>query len=317
MYFMDGHCDVLLKLWLDPQRFSFYDASSKLDTSYPSLQAAQVVWQTFSIFVPPEVVHGQRFDCAIKQIDLFYEQIRQDEKQVFLITAGAQLPACSPSHIGALLHLEGAEALQGEIGYLRTFYRLGVRQLGLTWNHANEAADGIQEKRGGGLTRFGWEVIQEMKRLGMILDVSHLSLNGFWEVVEHSDLPLLASHSNSWAICPHIRNLADDQIKAIIQRQGLIGITFVPSFVNIPEHEATIDHVIDHIEHICELGGEDQLFFGSDFDGIKQKIARLENTSHLQHLKEALCKRYTETQVEKWAWKNGVRFYMEHLRGEK
>lgn len=309
---MDAHCDVLYKMWLNPER-SFYDTDSDLDVTYPNLKEAEIALQTFAVWVPAEVPVGQRFAAAIKQIDDFYEKVIQNGEKVFLVTSGEQLNECSPTRIGALLSLEGADALQGELQFLRTFYRLGVRQMGLTWNHANEVADGIKEERGGGLTRFGRQVIEEMSRLGMVLDVSHLSVKGFWEVIEHPDLPVIASHSNSRAVCPHVRNLEDEQIKALIHKNGLIGITYVPYFVHFPHTEAGIDHLIKHIEHICGLGGENHLFFGSDFDGMDDKIPHLENASQLNNLKEALLKRYPETLVKKWAWENGYQFYSKHL----
>ncbi len=309
---MDAHCDVLYKMWLNPE-LSFYDIGSGLDVTYPYLNKSEIALQTFAVWVPSEVPASQRFETAVKQIDDFFEKIVQDGKNVFLVTSGEQLNECTPNRIGALLSLEGADALQGELQFLRTFYRLGVRQMGLTWNHANEVADGIKEERGGGLTRFGRQVIEEMGRLGMVLDVSHLSVKGFWEVIEQPDLPVIASHSNSRAVCPHVRNLDDEQIKALIHKKGLIGITYVPYFVHFPHTETSIDHLIRHVEHICELGGEDRLFFGSDFDGMEDKIPHLENASQLDNLKEALLKRYPEDLVRRWAWENGYRFYREHL----
>ncbi|SEN43563.1 dipeptidase [Lihuaxuella thermophila] len=315
MLVMDAHCDVLYKMWLNPG-ISFYDTDSGLDVTYENLEKSKIVFQTFAVWVPDKVPVGQRFEAAIKQIDDFYEKVIQNGQKVFLVTSGEQLSECSPTRIGALLSLEGADALQGDLRFLRTFYRLGVRQMGLTWNHANEAADGIKEERGGGLTRFGRQVIEEMSRLGMVLDVSHLSVKGFWEVMEHPDLPVIASHSNSRAICPHVRNLEDEQIKALIQKNGLIGLTYVPYFVHFPHTEARIDHLIKHIEHICELGGENHLIFGSDFDGIHDKIAQLENAGQLNNLIDALLMRYPETLVRKWAWDNGYQFYSKHLASQ-
>jgi membrane dipeptidase len=300
-------------MWKNISERSFYDPDSKLDSSYVHLKEAPVALQIFAVWVPDYVWKGQCLQVALKQIDYFYEQVIQDESRVFLVTDKERLKQCSRERIGAILLLEGADALHGDLSILRLLHRLGVRQIGLTWNHANEAADGIEEERGGGLTRFGKEVIREMKRLGIILDVSHLSVRGFWEVMEEWDLPVLASHSNCRAICPHIRNLEDDQIKALIERDGRIGITFVPYFVHTPYHEASIAHLLKHIEHVCELGGENCIFFGSDFDGIDHKIKDLENYTHIGHLTEALLRHYPESLVKKWAWENGYQFYANHL----
>lgn len=313
MQWMDGHCDVLSKIWENPQAHSFYDSRSQLDVTYPHLREAQVALQIFAIFVPPEVPVGERFHAALQQVDHFYEKVIQNEEKMFPVLSGEQLSECTPDRIGGLLALEGADALQGEISNLRTFYRLGVRQMGLTWNYANEVADGIEEERGGGLTTFGVQVVDEMKRLGIILDVSHLSIKGFWEVIDMPGLPVVASHSNCLSLCSHKRNLADDQISALIQKDGLIGITFVPAFVDERGTDVTIDHLLRHVEHVCELGGENQLCFGSDFDGITSKIKDLENTSQINHLKNALLKRYPERLVQKWGWENACQFYFTHL----
>jgi membrane dipeptidase len=304
MQWLDGHCDVLSKMWRDPKYRSFYHPQSSLDSSYHHLWEANVVMQVFAVWTPESVPKHHRLSVALKEVDYFYEEIVRDGSRVFLLTEGNQLEECSRDRMGALLLLEGADALQGDLANLRLFYRLGVRQMGLTWNYANDVADGILEERGGGLTRFGRQVIAEMKRLGMILDVSHLSDGGFWEVIEEKELPILASHSNCRVLCPHKRNLEDEQIKALIDRDGLIGMTFVPAFIHKPSVEATIDHLLRHIEHVCTLGGEDHLFFGSDFDGLDSKVSHLESYKHLPHLLEALHKHYADDLIIKWALKN-------------
>lgn len=312
MQWIDGHCDVLSKMWENLSEHLFYDGKSKLDSSYHRLRKAPVALQVFAIWVPESVPRAQRLSVALKQADLFYEQIIQQGKQVHLVDTKSQLKKCFQNRTGAILAMEGADALQGELENLRLFFRLGVRQLGLTWNYANEAADGIEEERGGGLTLFGKKLLAEMERLGMILDVSHLSERGFWEVIK-TNLPVLASHSNCRSITPHKRNLEDEQIRAIIDKQGLIGITFVPSFTCQPFQAATVDHILRHIEHVCSLGGEKHLFFGSDFDGIKHKIKNLHNYQDIYILKNALLQLYPESLVRKWAWENGFAFYLKHL----
>lgn len=313
MKWMDGHCDVLSKMWQHSKYRSFYDPQSPLDSAYHSLWEAKLAMQVFAIWTPESVPKRERLSVALKEVDYFYEEIIRDGSRVFLLTDGNQLRDCSHNHIGALLLLEGADALQGDLANLHLLYRLGVRQMGLTWNFANEVADGIKEERGRGLTPFGREVISEMKRLRMILDVSHLSDRGFWEVIIEKDLPVLASHSNCRAVCPNRRNLTNEQITALIQREGLIGMTFVPAFIHNPPAESTIDHLLQHIEHVCELGGEDHLFFGSDFDGLDSKLPGLNSYQQLPHLLEALYKHYSDDLIKKWAWQNGNRFYKKHL----
>lgn len=320
MLVVDGHCDVLLKLWESPTEYDFYDEDSTLDVSYNGLRSANSLLQNFAVFVPPSVPVGQKFLAAAQQIDIFYQRVIQNRSKMVPITNSDELETLfayrnmdGSAPIGAILSLEGADALQGEIAYLRLFYRLGVRSMGLTWNYANEVADGIQETRNGGITRFGHQILVEMEKLKMICDVSHLSIRGFWEVIEYADLSVMASHSNARALCPHVRNLEDDQIRALIQKDGRIGVTFVPYFVHQPSQEANMTHLIRHIEHICELGGADHLVFGSDFDGIDEKVIGLETTQQYTNFIHLLLQYYPQDLVEKWAWKSSYAFYQKAL----
>lgn len=310
MKWLDGHCDVLWRIWEDPTK-NFYENNGKLDVTYQRLIQSNVKLQVFAIFIPPFVRKGQRCIEAFKQIDIFYDQVIKEGKQIIPFQSIDEPHQCLSHRCTALLALEGAEAIEGNITLLRVFYRLGIRQVGLTWNVANEVADGILEERGGGLTQFGRELVKEMERLYMIVDVSHLSEAAFWEIIENVDLSIVASHSNCRAICPHKRNLTDEQIQALIQKKGLIGINFVPYFVS--ETKPTIASILRHLDYIASLGGEDSIFFGSDFDGELRKIPNLENLGQLHNLKNELLRRYPERIVRKWGFENGYRFYSEHL----
>ncbi|MNI03670.1 Membrane dipeptidase [compost metagenome] len=172
------------------------------------------------------------------------------------------------------------------------------------------------EPRQGGFTQKGKEMIAEMNKLGMIVDVSHLSVKGFWELVDMSEKPFVASHSNVREVCSHPRNLSMDQIKVIIERQGRLGITFVPSFVK-QQSVAQIHHLLHHIEAICSLGGEHVVGFGSDFDGIEHWIVGLEHAGHYDHLVNELCKRYSEDQVKRFLYVNWRNFLVKNLPNAK
>ncbi|MNZ99514.1 Membrane dipeptidase [compost metagenome] len=213
---------------------------------------------------------------------------------------------------GALLSLEGVDGLQGQLSMLRVMHQLGVRAAGLTWNHANWAADGALEPRGGGLTAKGRLFVEECGRLGVMLDVSHLSEQAFWDTAELARGPIIASHSNARALCDHPRNLTDDQIKRIIAQHGLIGITYVPWFVSKAD-VVTVDDVIRHIEHICEQGGEQHIMLGSDFDGIDQYIVGLTQPREVAALYEALLRVYSQRQTDLFMYGNAVRFLRRNL----
>jgi membrane dipeptidase len=221
--------------------------------------------------------------------------------------------ARSAGRIGAILSLEGADGLQGKWWALRLLHRLGLRLLGPTWNRANWACDGALEPRGGGLTAAGRRLVRECESLGILLDVSHLSERGFWDLADLASRPFFASHSNARAVTPHSRNLTDDQIRAIIAVDGLIGVTFVPWFLTNRE-PASISDVLRHVEYICSLGGAKHVAFGSDFDGIDRHPAGLAHPGEYPALAEALSRRYPEGTVRDFLEGNAYRFLRKYLR---
>ncbi|WP_054949811.1 dipeptidase [Numidum massiliense] len=320
MKYIDGHCDVLWKMYERQGKVSFYDPASPLDVTYDKAIAANYFMQTFAVFVPPHVPRGGRLHAMLAMIDMFYERIVGDGSKVTAVTSYGELAAVARQEgkIAALLHLEGADALEGELYNLRTVARLGVRSIGLTWNWANEVADGVEEARGGGLTRFGRQFVREMARLSVLLDVAHLSERGFWDVLELGEpLAVYTSHGNARRMCSHPRNLDDAQIKAIIARGGVIGLTFVPWFVDDRctenDNRAQATTLLKHIDHICSLGGEHHVAFGSDFDGFTPKMDNLIDASDSAYLREMLLKHYSEAQVKRFMSDNWLRFYHDFL----
>ncbi|MFD1952943.1 dipeptidase [Paenibacillus thailandensis] len=306
----DFHCDVLFKL-LEDERLSFRDdTSGKLDVTYKRLKQAKSVFQTFAIFVQPGDNAG--IEPYFKSIDLFYRCVLPNPDIAFIQYKDDLERSLAEGKIGAMLSLEGLDGLQGDPAMLRIMYRLGVRAAGFTWNNANWAADGAMEERGAGLTAQGKAFVRECDELGMMLDVSHLSERAFWDMVDTASKTVIASHSNAASVLPHKRNLSDDQIKAIIALEGLIGVTFVPYFVSGSE-VVTIDDLLRHVERICELGGERHLMLGSDFDGIARYIDKLHNPADVIHLQDALLKRYSARQTERFLSGNTIRFLRERL----
>ena len=176
--------------------------------------------------------------------------------------------------------------------------------ISLTWNNENEIA---YPGKGGSeqpLKPFGRELIAEMDRRGILADVSHLNDAGFWDVCERAKLPVIASHSDCRWLCSHSRNLTKDMVKAIIDKQGFIGVNFYSAFLN-DSGESTLDDVLRHIDGICELGGEDVIGFGSDFDGIDAWPEGLGNPADFPNLLDLLAKHgYNQTQLEKMAGLN-------------
>lgn len=314
MKIIDTHCDALLKLQ-QGKRGSVsgdtplnYRSTTLLDTNLNWLKAGQLMTQFYAIFINPEVPSDEKWQHALEQIDLFYEEILGKNPEMKHIKQWDDLNHLQEGEIGAALTLEGADAFGNDLVKLRHLYRLGVLSIGMTWNNANLCADGAGEPRGGGLTLLGKEVVKLNNEHQVFTDVSHATVKGFWDILELADYPF-ASHSNARAICDHPRNLYDDQVKSMFAKSGLIHVVFNPPFINEEQDAATISDLIKHIDHLCSLGGEKQIGFGSDFDGISTFVDHLANASAYQNLINELLKFYTEEQVRGFANQN----FLDHL----
>ncbi|MFD2613082.1 dipeptidase [Paenibacillus gansuensis] len=309
----DGHCDVLGKM-LEDASIHFED-DRKLDVTLSRLKAGGVKLQTFAIYVHEEEFTDRSIRPILQSVDLFYTRILHGHGLRFIKTKSDLQKLSSSNDLGALLHLEGVDGLGGDLAYLRILFYLGVRTLGVTWNYGNWAADGILEKRNGGFSTKGLSLIEECNRLGIILDVSHLSERAFWDLAEASKKPYLASHSNAYTICSHPRNLKDDQIRRVIADGGRIGITFVPYFVS-DRTTVQIKDILAHTDHVCGMGGERSLVFGSDFDGIPSYIKGLEHPGNYPDLVNELQKHYPESIVNGLLYDNMYRFLEKELPDE-
>ncbi len=210
---------------------------------------------------------------------------------------------------GGILALEDARSLEGDINNLQKFYDFGVRSITLAWNDDNDVISGANTRNDTGLTDFGKKVVAGMNRLNMIVDVSHASQKSFWDILGLSDFPVMASHSNCYSKCRHVRNLKDDQIKALIKCGGIMGINVAPFFLEEDEHKATIDSVIRHIDYALSLGAEDNLCLGSDFDGIDSTPCGFNGAKDYIKLIDAMKKEnYSVELIDKITHKNFIEF---------
>ncbi|MDQ0178531.1 dipeptidase [Bacillus chungangensis] len=306
MKMIDLHCDALLKLYESKGTLPFKHAP-EIETNMERLQAGCVKVQCFAIFIPSQIKADEKFQAALDQVDYFYTEVLGKNPNMKQIKEWDDFERLNDNEIGAMLTLEGVDAIGNDIKKLRILYYLGVRIVGLTWNHANLAADGVGEPRGGGLTTFGNEIVQFHNEHKLMTDVSHLSEKAFWDVIEAAHYPI-ASHSNAKAICDHRRNLTNKQAEALFAKNGMIHIVFYPPFVT-KRKRATIADVIRHIDHFCALGGVKQIGFGSDFDGIDMYVEGLEDASQYPNLINELLKYYSEEQVKGFASLN----FLNHL----
>lgn len=285
---LDAHCDALSVLSEQGESLTGPNAHGQVDLA--RLRAGGVKAQFFAAYIALKYKDNP-VRRALDLIDLFEREMENNKNVVLPVRSLADLEqAMDSGRMAAFLSVEGGEALAGSLAVLRVLYRLGVRSLTLTWNERNDLGVGVGEScPKEGLTDFGVAVVREMNALGMLVDVSHLSEQGFWEVLQLSRQPVIASHSNCRALCEHPRNLNDAQIKALAEQGGVMGITFVPDFLG--PAEASIAEVVKHIEHALEVGGAECVGLGSDFDGTDELPAGLFDCSCLPLITSALLER--------------------------
>lgn len=305
MIIVDAHCDTLTKIMETNESINKNTCHSDLNR----MSAYDGYVQFFAAFIEPHFSGAYAIKRAIEIIDTFYLEQEKHSQKLTLCTNYSEIEnALSERKIAGILSIEGGEALNGSLSALRMFYKLGVRSLCLTWNHRNEIADGNAEDiTGGGLTNFGRSVVVEMNSLGMLVDVSHISERGFWDVLEVTDSPIIASHSNAKAICNHKRNLTDDQVFALVKNKGVIGINFYPPFLTKAKTAGLTD-IINHIEHIVGLVGCDNIGIGADFDGIMVTPSDVCGVQDIEKLlNELAVLNYTDSDIKKIAGENFLR----------
>lgn len=296
---IDLHCDVLSRY--ESKRLNFLN-DMDLDANLTNLRAGHVKVQAFAIFVSPDIPQDAKLKSALNQIYYFFEHVVRPENHVVHIKEWSQIATLQAHEIGAFLTIEGVDFFAGDIKIWHIFRQFGVLNIGLTWNNSNEAADGVGDDLGRGITDFGKEILRLNNEHNLLTDVSHLSERSFWDAIEHADY-LIASHSNAKALCPHRRNLTDEQIIAMLKKQAQIHVVYNPPFIN-SEKVVYIKDLIKHIDHICSLGGKAFIGLGSDFDGIGSKVVNLETAAQHQNLLNELLKHYSEEDVRGFAYQN-------------
>jgi len=294
----DAHCDTLTKFKDNP--FHSEEAHWNLE----KFKEAGGVLQYFAVFTPPEFAGDSAVRFAFNSIGNFYSK-NKNEVNLLISPDGFK-----DDSINILLSLEGATPVIDDLNNLRAFYELGVRAMGLTWNHRNYVGDGIDNPYG--LTAFGVELIKEMENMNMIIDVSHLNVAGFDDVVKNTSKPFIASHSNAYKIFGHPRNLYDDQIKEIIGRGGFIGMNFYPDIIADDKNNLKTG-LLQHIEYMLELGAADVLGMGADFDGIPS--APFDDVRGYIELEQMLRDdlKLNDTLIEKIMYKNLVDYTLKHI----
>jgi len=319
----DFHTDLLSRLLEEPFAGFATGRGTGYERQYdlPRLRAGNVRALVWALFTRDE--SGEHpVVRTLRMIDIAHRLEAAHPDALLLARTAADVErALAAGKTAAILSIENGVACLDRIELLRTYHRLGVRAMGLVWNGRNALADGCgEEATGGKLTAFGRAVVDEMARLGMLVDVSHLSRAGFWDVAERmGGRPFIASHSNARALCDHRRNLDDEQIRAIAKTGGVIGVNFWSPFLKVGTSSspddgkppATLADAVAHVKALAERAGSfDHVGIGADYDGIGYGPTGLEDPSRFPAFAEALLAAgLSETDVRKVFFDNFLRVF--------
>lgn len=300
----DGHCDYLYGAVNDGYDLDYPQGRQNIATE--RLRAGNVRIQFFAAWIDMSRRIPPLQQC-LSMIDNYHDML---DSHTFLepLTAASTVFSDNNKSIYSVLTVEGGEAIEGSLAILRVLYRLGVRAMTLTWNSNNELAGAAMARGNKGLTPLGREVVAEMNRLGIALDVSHLSDRGIDDVLRLSSRPIFASHSNARHVFDSPRSLTDAQIRAIAKQGGTIGVNFYNHQLT-HKPVACIADIVRHICHIVDVGGIDCCAIGSDFDGMPEYPADLQTSRDFPSLANALTNAgFTETEINKILFENLYRY---------
>lgn len=324
MKYIDLHCDTIMAL-MQNENSSLIDCN--LQINLEKLKNGKNILQCFAMFVYLKG-NDNPFDTCIKMIDRYYKEIEANKDSIAPVFKYSDFEDNQKKGlISSLLTIEEGAVTMGKLEYLRTLYRLGVRMICLNWNFINgighpnfvlkdnEKPDFKNPNVDFGLTEYGFSMIKQMNELGIIIDVSHLSDKGFYDVIDTTTKPIVASHSNARSVCNNVRNLTDDMILKLKNNGGVMGINFCADFMNDDGviGKNTIDCAIKHMKYIKELAGIEVLAIGTDFDGINPDIEI--NGAHLlpKLFSRMAIEGFSAEDIEAVAYKNFLRVLKANL----
>jgi len=349
---IDGHNDLPWRIRAEvtpPRDVAAYDLRQHTSghTDLARLAEGQVGAQFWSVYVPGEVKDSGYARIQLEQIDIARRIISRYPDRLALALTAADIEREFRQHrIASLIGMEGGHAIENSLGALRVYYGLGARYMTLTHNVTTDWADAaLDSARHGGLTPFGREVVREMNRLGMLVDLSHVSPGTMSAALDVTEAPVVFSHSAARALVDHPRNVPDSILRRLPANGGIVMVTFVPAFVSAeaavvdlrhmarekelkqtvsdtaerrraleawdrdnPQPRATLAQVADHIDHVRQVAGVDHVGIGSDFDGIDHVPVGLEDVSHFPDLFAELARRgWSDADLGKLAGRNLLR----------
>ncbi len=313
---IDGHNDLpwAIRQTADaPHDVEAYDLrrTTKGHTDLARLRRGMVGGQFWSVYIPGDTSIARQgyAKVQLEQIDIALRVMaKYPETFQSITTAAGFRQAFAAGRIGSVMGMEGGHAIENSLGALRAFHAMGVRYMTLTHNaHLDWADAHVANPRHDGLTTFGNEVVREMNRLGMLVDLSHTSAATMSDALDVTEAPVIWSHANARAVHNHTRNVPDEILRRLPRNGGVVMVTFVPGFVTSAP-KATLAQVADHIDHIKRVAGVDHVGIGGDFDGIDTVVEGLEDVSKYPALFAELARRgWSEGDLKKLAGENILR----------
>ena len=322
MKVVDMHCDTIGELWKAEKAGKPISLrSNSLHMDLEKMQKGDYLLQNFAMFV----FLGREKDPLVnvlEMIDVYNRAMAENADIIGPVLNYEDIEKNrAAGKLSGMLTIEEGAVLKGNPYVVRSLYQLGVRMLTLTWNFENEIgypntivkAKDYDPSRHYGLKPEGIEIVREMNRVGMIVDVSHLGDDGFWDVVKYCDGPFVASHSNARAVCNHTRNMTDDMIRALADKGGVMGLNFCGDFLN-PNGKSRVEDMVRHAKHIINVGGSDILGLGTDYDGIDGDL-ELDHCDKMPLLAQEMERQgFSTQQIEKIFHGNVLRLYREVLK---
>lgn len=334
----DGHNDVLLRLWSKKQGdpvADFLNGDNQGHLDLPRMIKGGFQGGFFAIFAPspedadldddedmnppPANQVGQvgALAATVGMASILFRIEERSEGRFKVCRTVAELrEAAAAGQVAAIFHIEGAEAIDPELKSLDVLHQAGLRSLGLVWSRDNVFGHGVPFRfpsspdTGPGLTEAGKALVRRCNELKIMVDVSHLNEKGFWDVAQHSNAPIVATHSNAHALCASSRNLTDDQLKTIGKTGGMVGLNFANGFLRADgrwQSENGLDTMLRHLDHLMKMAGEDHVGLGSDFDGARIP-SQIADVTGLPRLVEAMSAHgYGEKLARKLCYENWMR----------
>lgn len=297
---IDGHNDLA---WASREQRGYTieglgDSVPQLQTDLSRLRRGGLRGQFWSVWIDPVLQGAEQVTATLEQIDFIHRLVDANQDAMVLARTAADVRrAIAEQRVASLMGVEGGAQINGSLAVLRQYARAGVRYMTLTWNHTTEWADSATDApQHGGLTSFGEDVVREMNRIGVVVDLSHVAASTMRSALAVSEYPVMASHSGARAVCDHPRNVPDDVVASIAAGGGVVMAPFVTKFVSQAFYDwqqagsegeppvVTVTDVADHLDHLREVGGISAVGIGADFDGTDLLPQGLEDVSHYQEL---------------------------------